>query len=78
MTSIISKFFQLQYQQIVQHVMGRTKKLNCETNEKILGKLPKVKSNIGNLDFDEDDIDGISILSFKTFTDLMVSLQLHT
>ena len=54
--------------------MGRSKKLNGEniTNEKILGKLPKVKSNIGNLDFDEDSIDGISILSFKTFDDLKV------
>lgn len=57
--------------------MGRTKKLiNGEiTSEKILGKLPKssqIKSNIGNLDFDEDTVDGISILSFKTFDELKV------
>ena len=53
--------------------MGRSKKLIGEiTNEKILGKLPKVKSNLGNLEFDEDSIDGISILSFKTFDDLKV------
>lgn len=54
--------------------MGRSKKIiNGETtNEKILGKLPKIKSNIGSLDFDEDVIDGTSILSFKNFEDLKV------
>ncbi|KAL5256815.1 hypothetical protein ACHWQZ_G011916 [Mnemiopsis leidyi] len=55
--------------------MGRSKKIaNGETtNEKILGKLPKssqIKSNLANLDFDEDTIDGISILSFKAYDDL--------
>ena len=52
--------------------MGRIKKLNGELNEKILGKLPKVKSNLDDLDFDEDTIDGISILSFNTYDDLKV------
>ena len=57
--------------------MGRSKKVaNGEiTNEKILGKLPKssqIKSNLANLDFDEDTIDGISILSFKAYDDLKV------
>lgn len=39
-------------------------------SEKIMGKFPKVKCNKENLDFDEDDIDGISILSFTTFEQL--------
>ena len=54
--------------------MGRSKKLvNGEiTNDKILGKLPKVKSNLESLDFDENTVDGISILSFTTFDDLKV------
>eukprot|EP00116_Pleurobrachia_bachei_P011739 sb/3472001/ len=54
----------------LQHDMGRIKKLNGEINEKILGKLPKVRSNLEDLQFDEDSIDGISILSFNTYDDL--------
>lgn len=43
-------------------------------SEKIMGKFPKVKCNKENLDFDEDDIDGINILSFTTFEQLKVRL----
>ena len=59
--------------------MGRSKKIaNGEiTNEKILGKLPKVKSNLESLDFDEDAVDGISILSFNTYDDLKVSIEIN-